>query len=48
VTASAFERAYRKQRTYKAARGSERALAVRHRPQRRARRAAPAQAQRGA
>ena len=46
VTASAFERAYRKQRTYKAAPRHRARLAVRHRPQRRARRAAPPQAQR--
>ena len=48
VTASAFERAYRRQRTYKSARGLRARLAVRHRPQRRARRAAPPQAQRRA
>ena len=48
VTASAFERAYRRQRTYKAGARLRARLAVRHRPQRRARRAAPPQAQRRA
>ena len=44
VTAAAFERAYRKQRTFKAAPRIRAGLAVRHRPQRRARRAASPQA----
>ena len=49
VTAQAFERAYRQaRRSYRSARGSVEALAVRDRPQRRARRAAPPQAPRAA
>ena len=48
VTAPAFERAYRKQRTFDARARHRAGVAVRHRPQRRARRAAPAQARRRA
>ena len=44
VTALAFERAYRRRATFDDRRGSRARLAVRHRPQRRARRAAPPQA----
>ena len=44
VTAQAFERAYRRRARFDARRGHAARVAVRHRPQRRARRAAPAQA----
>ena len=47
VTAQAFERAYRKRRSYRAGRGTHGGVAVRDRAQRRARRAAQAQAPAG-
>ena len=48
VTAQAFERAYRKRSSYRAGPRQPRGMAVRNRPQRRPRRAAPAQAPRAA